>query len=928
MKSNGTVRRGWAIAFFALLLVSLAGSFVFTPSLTLHSSAVSPARTHRSSELLDRAAIVHPQVTITSFTITPSSVMVGQSATLSMTVSGTGPYILNYSSGMPTSCPQTANVSVATSYSVTCTPSVAGTYSITAAVIDLGSNFASTTSTATLTVNATPTGPTINSFFASPPQVPLGGTTYLNSTVSGGTAPYSFAYGSLPPGCSSANTYSLSCTPSKVGNYTIGLTVTDSTGLYNTASTPLTVGNPAGPLITAFSASPPAFTLGKTTQIAASVTGGTQPYTYTFTGTPTGCNSGNASSFSCTPTATGTFTVTLTVVDAKHLSTSAHTAVVVNPTPTISSFAAVPAIISVGGSTKLTVVVSGGTSPFTYAYSSLPSPCTSANTSSLSCTPSSIGNYTPSVTVTDADGYSTPATTTPFTVNGPPAVSRVTASPNPIPLEATTNIDVTAVGGAPPYSYSYVSLPPGCATSNTATLACTPTQSGTFNISVAIYDQSGRPATGSTRLTVWAVPNILSFTATPATVVSHGTTVLNVQASGGTAPYGYTYTGLPTGCSTHNSTSISCSPVSTGRFNVTVRVTDARGNSNTSVTPVIVVAGTPGLAVSSFTVSPTSVAKGTPVTFSASVTGGKTPYSFAYTGLPPPCLSTNTAALGCTPGAPGNYTIVLTVTDSAGTTVKAQANLNVTGTVTPLSASLSANTTATKPGAPVEFTADVTGGVGPFTYAWSVNGANDSAAPSGNTVWNWTPTTTGTYTMRFWVKDARAVVAGSGSVTVTVSTNPNSPTSKNSNSGLVYYWLIIPTLIVIVVMLILFLMWRGRRTEPAAPEEPPAPGPPELPEGFFTPSTGPGAPTETGPSAPASPPEAVAAMPPENVPSEHVGPDLYATCPKCLDPLGPDMSCARCGIRWESAPEGGEPPSPGTAEPAPTSSPEPSPPPS
>jgi hypothetical protein len=79
--------------------------------------------------------------------------------------------------------------------------------------------------------------------------------------------------------------------------------------------------------------------------------------------------------------------------------------------PSISSFDAVPSDIVLGGSTTLEVAASGGSPPLSYSYSALPSGCTTANTSALSCTPTVAGMFDPAVTVTDSLDHSVGATT-------------------------------------------------------------------------------------------------------------------------------------------------------------------------------------------------------------------------------------------------------------------------------------------------------------------------------------------------------------------------------------------------------------------------------------------------------------------------------------------------------------------------------------
>lgn len=62
-------------------------------------------------------------------------------------------------------------------------------------------------------------------------------------------------------------------------------------------------------------ANPANITLGASTTLTATTSGGTPPFTYVYIGLPSGCSSQNASSFSCTPTGSGSFTVNVTVTD-------------------------------------------------------------------------------------------------------------------------------------------------------------------------------------------------------------------------------------------------------------------------------------------------------------------------------------------------------------------------------------------------------------------------------------------------------------------------------------------------------------------------------------------------------------------------------------------------------------------------------------
>ena len=91
----------------------------------------------------------------------------------------------------------------------------------------------------------TPGAPVVSSFVAVPASVPVGGTAILEVVATGGSGGLHYTYSGLPPGCLTADTASLPCTPSAAGTYSIGVTVTDSLGRSASDVTPLTVGSGA-----------------------------------------------------------------------------------------------------------------------------------------------------------------------------------------------------------------------------------------------------------------------------------------------------------------------------------------------------------------------------------------------------------------------------------------------------------------------------------------------------------------------------------------------------------------------------------------------------------------------------------------------------------------------------------------------------------
>jgi hypothetical protein len=75
-----------------------------------------------------------------------------------------------------------------------------------------------------------------------------------------------------------------------------------------------------------------------------------------------------------------------------------------------------------------------------------------------------------------------------------------------------------------------------------------------------------------------------ALTATPASTTYQGTVghliTISVNVSGGDPPYASSWTGLPAGCISTNSTRISCTPTNGGTFSVGFQVKDALGGSS------------------------------------------------------------------------------------------------------------------------------------------------------------------------------------------------------------------------------------------------------------------------------------------------------------------------------------------------------------
>jgi YVTN family beta-propeller protein len=390
-----------------------------------------------------------------------------------------------------------------------------------------------------------PSPPTsISSFSATPPAISLGGPARFLVTATGGTGNYSYQYSGLPSGCASADTHLLTCTPTSAGTFTVRVYVNDTTGSGSdsraAATTVLTVN--LHDVVTEFSATPDSLSLGSSTSLRVTASGGTGAFSYSYTGLPLGCTTVDSPSLDCSPAVTGTFLVTVLVTDSTGSGVNANVSILVNPHTSIATFSATPASLDVGGSTDLAVGASGGTGTLGYAYTGLPEGCSSQDRPTLSCSPTATGTFVVRVFVNDSTGSGSTATLA-IVVDSPPSVSSAIASPALVNLGSGINLQVTLEGGTGALQFVYSGLPQGCATLDAASLTCTPTEAGTFGVEVFVNDSVGGATTAMVSFTVDPKLNSVTVLASASLVAVDGQITLTAvpDCAGGACPSGTTY---------------------------------------------------------------------------------------------------------------------------------------------------------------------------------------------------------------------------------------------------------------------------------------------------------------------------------------------------------------------------------------------------
>lgn len=531
----------------------------------------------------------------------------------------------------------------------------------------------------------------------------------VEATISGGTAPYTIAWSN-----GAANTTLLQ----SLGAGTYDVSVTDSDGMTGSASFELT--EPAAIVITATSTSGCA----GGGEAEASVTGGTGGYTYLWdNGATTAATSGLNSGLHC-----------VTVTDDNGCQGVACV--------TIADALTLDFVVSGLACTNfcdasVEAIVSGGTPPYTYAWSNGANGPVNENLGP--------GDY--SVTVTDAAGCTITGTATvdnPFPINVDVDVTNPACGSG-----GTGSATATASGGTAPYTYTW----------STGAIGATVTGLIPGTYSVTATDFLGC----NESVDVVIIPDddiTLNVTANPALDCEAVTGSATVEVIGGTPPFDIMWS--------NGGTTETIDGLSPGTY--TVMVTDAAG---CGASASVEIDGVPAIDLFIAGVNGGCAANGSA---SASITPGTgtMPFSFLWSNGATTQIINDLEA--------GTYAV--TVTDGAGCTATDQ--VTVTG-ASDIDVSTTVNDVTCYNGEDGTAIATVTGASGMVLFQWS-NGANTQMImnlPTGTYFVTVTDQTTGcTATTNAFVGQPTEIVAvatgvdgvcddlGSASVTASGGTAP------------------------------------------------------------------------------------------------------------------------------------------------------------
>ncbi len=419
------------------------------------------------------------------------TVGLGTPVHLNVTISGgTSPYTaLWYVNG---------TLQSTTALNFTFTPPALGLFPIVADGVDAQLNVLAPSNPMTIDV----TGPlSVPPIVASPASggVDVGQTVTFQSNPTGGIPPRTFVWGGLPSGCVGANSSSISCTPFGPGLFNVTVRVSDTNN--STVLSPTLAYRVYLQPAASLSASLTQLDVGQTTDLVVNVTGGGAPYSFSWSGTPPGCPAPLSGILLCTPSAAGTFNIQVAVTDANGGLSITGTVSLFVHAPLQVTLASDRTVGEVGQPVSFVASPNGGSSGYSYAWSGLPAGCASLDQAKLTCTPASAGTLAVSVQVTDSLGTS--VTSAVRTVAEYPALAvSVTVAPSLTEVGSVVTFDASASGGNGTLRYQWTGVPASCYPPPSSSFDCQIADSGTYPVTIHVWDALGGNATANATLTV------------------------------------------------------------------------------------------------------------------------------------------------------------------------------------------------------------------------------------------------------------------------------------------------------------------------------------------------------------------------------------------------------------------------------------------
>ncbi len=745
----------------------------------------------------------------------------GSTQTYSLNPSGgTGPYTITAVGSLPAGViletgSELGSSFGAGSYGMQMIFSTPGTYTFTLQAVD--SSTPALTGARTYSVIVPGYGPLETS--TTLPQGSVG-TAYSQQVYSfdnSTTVTWAVAAGSaLPPGLSISAAGLISGIPTAAGTYSFALSFGDATGSSSNTFTlkispvAITTATATAGVLPLASINVPYGPTGGGVTLTSTGGSGTTTWTLVSGTMPSGLSLSGAGVISGTPNGnngTGLFTITVAATNSGGSISKPYSIFVSQTNPTILDYTPYLSVLNdatLGQFVSYTLVPDGGVPGYTWTVASgstLPPglslvPATSLSGSpgitALAGIPSTAGQYSFNMVLTDSNSPSSSVTRT-FTLNVSPI--SITVSNPPSAKQGTPySFQFEATGGTGPYTYSLIAnpsnsfgqdaLPFGLSMNSSGLISGTPTGTGAFNILLTVTDSASPAHTLAKALTITSLNSLgVQITLKNLNVSVDTSLSEQVPLAGSSSTFTWStlavtptpaapiISGLPPGLTLQSNGTLSGTTTAAGIYQFVIQAVDNSNSSDVVLKTITVnvspISITAPVANGLFTPSFPAATIGVPYSFAIVAAGGTAPYTFSEAPtypLPPGITLSASGVLSGTPTQSGKYSIRPIITDATG--VQAfYSNISLIVTANgkpPLNQISNGSASDASVGVPYALPLDrfLTGGVAPFT--WTV--ANGSTLPpgmailagsaGGSNIIGGTPTVAGTYTFNLSVADS------------------------------------------------------------------------------------------------------------------------------------------------------------------------------
>jgi PKD repeat protein len=269
-----------------------------------------------------------------------------------------------------------------------------------------------------------------------------------------------------------------------------------------------------------------------------------------------------------------------------------------------------------------------------------------------------------------------------------PLFATMTASPTSGFAPLSVAFSGSASGGSSPYSYDW-SFGDG-QTSTVQSPSHTYLSAGSYTCTLIVTDSAGATSTRTGAITVTSAssPLMANASASPTSGQAPLTVNFSGSASGGASPYSYDWDFGDGGSSNSQNPSHTYSSANT--YSAMLTVTDSLGTLASQSLSINVTSTLPNPLVASVIASPTSGSPPLVVNFSGAASGGTSPYTYSWNFGDGSTSSTQN--LSHTYSLSGNYTAILTVTDSKSVNATSTVFIAVGSGISTYSLSLASQT--------------------------------------------------------------------------------------------------------------------------------------------------------------------------------------------------------------------------------------------